>query len=336
MSLGSVAAIFGCAGPVLTADEAAFFRDASPFGFIIFARNVESPDQLRRLTADLRAAVGRHAPVLVDQEGGRVQRLRAPHWREWSPPLDFVQAAGPHAARAMGLRSRMIARELLAVGIDANCAPVGDLVTPNTHPFLRNRCYGSDPVQVSAIARAVAEGHLAEGVLPVVKHMPGHGRSEVDTHHTLPTVTASRADLATQDFAPFRALADLPMAMTGHLVFSAYDNLPATQSPTMIGVIREQIGFGGLLMTDDLNMQALSGNLASRTALSIAAGCDLALHCKGDLAEMQQVAAAAGEMSPATLIRAAAALAARRAPDLVDIAALQDDLSAIMADAEHG
>ncbi len=314
----------------------AFYRDFAPFGFILFARNVENPDQLRRLTGDLRDSVGRNAPILVDQEGGRVQRLRAPHWMEWTPPLDFVQAAGANAAKAMALRYRLIARELMSVGIDANCAPVGDLITPHTHPFLKNRCYGADPAEVSAIAAAVAEAHLVEGVLPVVKHMPGHGRSEVDTHLNLPTVTASREELAAQDFAPFRALAGLPMAMTGHLIFSAYDTRPATQSPVMIDVIRREIGFEGLLMTDDLNMQALSGDLAERTALSIAAGCDLALHCKGDFAEMQMVAGAAGEMSAATQTRASAALAARRTPDLVDIKQLQDDLSAMMADATDG
>ena len=336
MSVGTGAAIFGCAGPTLTPNEAAFFADFQPFGFIVFARNIETPDQVRRLTADLRASVSRHAPILVDQEGGRVQRLRAPHWAEWTPPLDFVQAAGPNAAAAMALRYRLIARELMSVGIDANCAPVGDLITANTHPFLRNRCYGVDPAQVSTIARAVADALLAEGVLPVVKHMPGHGRSAVDTHHDLPTVHATRAELAAHDFAPFRALNDLPMAMTGHLVFSAYDSLPATQSPAMINVIRHDIGFGGLLMTDDLNMQALSGNLAERTARSMAAGCDLALHCKGDMAEMLAVAGAAGDMTPATLTRAAAALAARRTPDPVDIAQLRSDLSAMMAETNHG
>lgn len=336
MSVGKGSAIFGCAGPHLTPDEAAFFADFQPFGFILFARNIDNPDQVRRLTDDLRTSVNRNAPILIDQEGGRVQRLRAPHWAEWTPPLDFVQAAGHHAAPAMALRYRLIARELMSVGIDANCAPVGDLITDDTHPFLRNRCYGADPAQVSAIARAVADAHLAEGVLPVVKHMPGHGRSGVDTHHDLPTVTATRAELATHDFAPFRALNDLPMAMTGHLVFSAYDTLPATQSPAMINVIRRDIGFDGLLMTDDLNMQALSGNLAERTARSLAAGCDLALHCKGDMAEMLAVAGAAGTMSTATLTRAATALAARRPPDLVDIAQLQSDLAAMMADHNHG
>ncbi len=334
--IGRGAAIFGCAGPELTAQERGFFRDFDPFGFILFARNVENPDQLRRLTAGLRDAVGRNAPVLVDQEGGRVQRLRAPHWREWTPPLDFVRAAGTNSVRAMALRYRMIARELLAVGIDANCAPVGDLITPTTHPFLKNRCYGSDPAAVSAIVRAVAAAHLAEGVLPVVKHMPGHGRTVVDAHHDLPTVAASRAHLAAEDFAPFRALADMPMAMTGHLVFSAYDTRPTTQSPIMISVIRHVIGFGGLLMTDDLNMQALQGGLSERTARSLAAGVDIALHCKGDMAEMRAVAGAAGEMPPQARTRAEAALAARRKPEPVDIAALQAELSTMMPDQSHG
>ncbi|MEO6298765.1 MAG: glycoside hydrolase family 3 protein [Paracoccaceae bacterium] len=329
-NVGKGAAIFGCAGPALLPEERAFFRDYQPFGFILFARNVEDPAQLRRLTADLRDAVDRNATILVDQEGGRVQRLRAPHWTEWTPPMDFVRAAGPNAVRAMYLRYRLLARELLSVGIDANCAPVGDLITPYTHPFLKNRCYGADPAQVSAIGLAVAQAHLAEGVLPVVKHMPGHGRSEVDTHHDLPTVHATAAELQAQDFAPFRALNQLPMAMTAHLVFAAYDTKPATQSPAMIKIIREDIGFGGLLMTDDLNMQALQGTLASRAALSIAAGVDIALHCKGDMDEMLAVAGAAGDMSTTTRQRAEAALAARKAPEPIDTAALRAELSAMM------
>lgn len=324
MSVGRGAAIFGCAGTALAPDERAFFRDADPFGFILFARNVDTPDQLRRLTADLRDAVGRDAPILVDQEGGRVQRLRAPHWRDWTPPLDLVAAAGSVQAAARQMRARMtvIGAELRAVGIDANCAPLGDVARADTHPFLRNRCYGSDPATVAAVARAAAEGLMAGGVLPVMKHLPGHGLSHLDTHHDLPVVDLGLAELRAVDFAPFRALADLPMAMTAHLVFAALDpGRPATQSPRMIGLIREEIGFQGLLMTDDLNMQALSGSLAERTARSLAAGCDIALHCKGDLAEMQEVAAAAGEMGPATLIRARAALA-RRTPALALDAAL--------------
>jgi beta-N-acetylhexosaminidase len=331
MSVGRGATIFGCAGPQLLADERAFFRSADPFGFILFARNVENPDQLRRLTGDLRDAVGRDAPILVDQEGGRVQRLRAPHWREWDPPFDTVARAGSveAAARLMKARATVIAAELRAVGIDANCAPVADVARPQTHPFLRNRCYGSDPDTVARIAVAVAEGLMEGGVLPVLKHLPGHGLSHLDTHHDLPTVDAMLAELVATDFAPFRALAGLPMAMTAHLVFAALDpGLPATQSPRMIRLIREDIGFGGLLMTDDLNMQALQGTLGERTARSIAAGVDIALHCSGAMAEMAEVATAAGDMGPAATARAMAAVAAR-GPALQDI-------SDALAELAHG
>jgi len=334
--VGRGAAIFGCLGPTLRPDEAAFFRDCNPFGFILFARNIESPQQLRRLTAALRASVGRDAPILIDQEGGRVQRLRGPHWREWLPPLDLVQAAGPLAPQAMALRYRLIAAELRAVGIDGNCAPCADVIGPDTHPFLRDRCYGDDPARVAEIARAVADAHLAVGVLPVVKHLPGHGRSTVDTHHDLPRVTADRATLTATDFAPFRALADLPLAMTAHLIFTACDaDHPATQSPEMIRLIRDEIGFTGLLMTDDLNMQALSGSLADRAARSIAAGCDIALHCKGDMAEMQAVATAAGDMPAAAHARAAAALARRNPDPEVDVAGWQAALAALLPGLPH-
>ena len=312
MTVGRGAVIFGCKGPALSAWERGFYREVDPFGFILFARNVNTPDQLRRLTGALRDAVGRDAPVMVDQEGGRVQRLRAPHWQEWDPPFDAVARAGSGAARVMKARAMVIGAELMAVGIDANCAPVADVARDGTHPFLRNRCYGSDAETVTQIARAVADGFLAAGVQPVIKHMPGHGLSHVDTHHDLPTVDVTPEDLAQIDFAPFRALADLPMAMTAHLVFSQIDpDLPATQSPRMIGVIRNEIGFSGLLMTDDLNMQALKGSLADRTRASLAAGVDIALHCSGERAEMVEVATAAGGMAPAARARAEAVIAAR-------------------------
>lgn len=329
MIVGSGATIFGCAGPRLLPEERAFFRDADPFGFIVFARNIEDPDQLRRLTADLREAVGRDAPVLVDQEGGRVQRLRSPYWREWTPPLDTVDGAGTveAAERIMRLRSSVMAAELAAVGIDANCIPTLDVVREETHPFLMNRCYGRSPEVVARIGRAVAVGLMAGGVLPVMKHMPGHGLSHVDTHHDLPTVAASHEELTAVDFAPFRALSGLPMAMTAHLVFAALDGeRPATQSPVMVKVIREEIGFRGLLISDDLNMQALSGTLAERTARTIAAGVDIALHCKGDMAEMVAVAGAAGRMGPGALARAEAAVAARR-PATVDVQAALAELA---------
>ena len=331
-SLGRMAPIFGCEGPQLTTAEQAFFRDSDPFGFILFARNIENPDQVERLTRSLRAAVGRDAPVLIDQEGGRVQRLRAPHWRDWSPPLEPVVAAGPDAARVLGLRARIMAEELRALGIDANCAPVADIAGTETHPFLRNRCYGETPAQVSERARAVADAHLAAGVLPVGKHLPGHGRATADTHHDLPTVTASRDELAAHDFAPFRALNDLPMGMTAHIVFSNIDGRnPATTSKKMMDLIRTEIGFGGLIMTDDLSMEALQGSIAERATASVAAGCDVVLHCNGKLDEMQAVATAARAMTQAAQARADAALSLRKPPQDIDIRALEAELDALLS-----
>ena len=232
---GQSAVILGLEGPVLGREEAAFFGAANPYGFILFARNITDPVQLTALTADLRACVGADVPVLIDQEGGRVQRMRAPHWREWLPPLEQAALASD-PIRAAWLRARIMAAELRACGVDANCAPCADIASEATHPFLRNRCYGADPAQVAQIARAVAEAHLAGGVLPVIKHLPGHGRSTADTHHDLPTVDLSAADLDRTDFAPFRALADLPLAMTAHIVFSAYDSRPATQGLDRLGM----------------------------------------------------------------------------------------------------
>jgi beta-N-acetylhexosaminidase len=335
--LGCGATVFGCHGTVLGAQEASFFREADPFGFILFARNVENPDQLARLTADLRGAVGRDALITIDQEGGRVQRLRAPHWREWLPPMETVERAGRDAARAMHLQAQIIAAELRHVGIDSNCAPVADVATDKTHPFLKNRCYGTNPFEVAEIARAVAYGYLAGGVLPVIKHLPGHGRSVVDTHHDLPLVDASRVSLNAVDFAAFAALADMPLGMTAHLVFAAYDkDNPATQSSVMIEVIRQVIGFRGLLMTDDLNMQALSGSLYERTVKSMRAGVDLALHCSGDLAEMQSIAAAAGTLLPDAANRAALALSRRIPPKQVDIAGLEAEFCSILCKDHDG
>lgn len=327
---GQTAAIFGCEGATLGRAEASFFAESQPFGFILFARNVENPKQLKYLTTSLRDCVGRDVPIFVDQEGGRVQRLRAPHWREWPAPLDFVQSAGPNAARAMALRYRLIARELLDVGITGNCAPTADVIIPTTHPFLRNRCYSSDPKMVAEISLAVARSLMAEGVWPVVKHLPGHGRSENDTHHDLPKVTAEAETLQDSDFVPFKALAELPFAMTAHIVFSAFDSRPATQSPTMIRIIREEIGFKGLLMTDDLNMKALTGSLYDRTVLSMAAGCDLALHCNGDLAEMQSVAKAAGSLRSDSLRKASNVLSMAPIGDHLDTDALDAELKSLL------
>jgi beta-N-acetylhexosaminidase len=327
-------AIFGCDGLTLSREEAAFFRDADPFGFIVFARNLDTPDQIRALTQALRDTVGRDAIITIDQEGGRVQRLRGPTWREWPAPLDTVVTARD-PARAMWIAAHVMAHELHALGIDSNCAPCLDLARDVTHPFLRNRCYGGDVATVAAVGRAVADGLLAGGVVPVVKHMPGHGRATLDTHHDLPVVNATADDLSATDFAAFRALADLPMAMTAHIVFSAYDDRPATQSPAMIRVIRDVIGFQGLLLTDDLNMQALTGTVAARAAASMAAGCDIALHCKGTVTEMAATAAALGMMTPVTKQRADVALAWRKAPDPVDIPALDAEFAKLMGEGAY-
>jgi beta-N-acetylhexosaminidase len=328
--MAPAAVIFGCAGPALSPAERDFFAEADPWGFILFARNIAAPEQVRRLTAGLRAAVGRAAPVLVDQEGGRVARLRAPHWREWRPALDEVGRlpdAGL-AARAMRLRYRLIAGELIGLGIDVNCAPVLDVARPESHPVLRNRCYGEAPEAVAEIGRGVAEGLMAGGVLPVMKHAPGQGRARLDSHRELPVVEADRAELAAVDFAPFRALADLPMAMTSHVVYAALDpEAPATQSARVIGAIRRDIGFDGLLMTDDLSMRALAGPFDLRAERAIAAGCDLVLHCNGHAAEMAAVAGAVPRLAGPSLARAERALAARGAGEPSDAGALVAELS---------
>lgn len=299
------AAILGCEGLILGADEAAFFRAASPWGFILFARNIDTPAQVRRLTNDLRAAVGRTAPIFIDQEGGRVQRLRAPHWREWPDPLVQARAAGAMAHRAMALRYRLIAQELRDLGIDANCAPTCDIATPDTHRFLHDRCLGTTTNDVIASARACADGLRDGGVLPVIKHIPGHGRASTDSHLALPRVDADAAQLHAEDFAVFRALADLPVAMTAHVLYPALDpDLPATLSARIIGMIRTQIGFDGLLMTDDISMGALQGSLRGLTETALAAGCDMALHCNGKRAEMEAVLEGCTPLSGKALTRA--------------------------------
>jgi beta-N-acetylhexosaminidase len=324
------ALILGCRGPELGAAERAFLSRVDPWGFILFGRNVEGPEQLRRLTADLRDAVGRDAPILIDQEGGRVARLRAPAWREWRPALeDCARLPAGLRERAMRLRYELIASELLAVGVDVDCAPVLDLALPDTHAIIRDRAYGSDPEEVARIGRAVAEGLLAGGVLPVMKHIPGHGRARVDSHLDLPRVSASRAELAA-DFAPFRDLADLPMAMTAHIVFEAIDDqAPATLSPAMVALIRGEIGFDGLLMTDDLSMKALSGPFGRRAERALAAGVDMLLHCNGDAAEAAAVAEAAPRLAGRAAERAAAALALRRGAGGADTAALDAEFASL-------
>ena len=314
----------------LTADEVALFRDVNPFGFILFARNIDTPDQVRALCDDYREAVGWECPITIDQEGGRVQRLRSPTWREWLPPLDFITAAGTNAQRAMYLRHRIIAHELRDIGIDSNCAPMVDVANTETHSFLRNRCYGTDALTVAAMGRAAADGLLDGGVLPVVKHIPGHGRATADSHFDLPKVDAPRDSLDIQDFAPFKALNDLPMGMTAHLVYTEIDETPATLSKTVMDIIRMDIGFDGLIMTDDISMKALSGDVGTLSRASIEAGCDVILHCNGTLSERTQVAQAAGEMTDIAQKRAIRAVEMRKTPDMIDIAALDAELEALL------
>lgn len=330
--------ITGLAGPDITPDEKAFLREAEPWGLIVFKRNVQSPQQVLALTRSFRETVGRDAPVLVDQEGGRVQRLGPPHWPAYPPGALYGRiyrqdmAAGLKAAR---LGALLIAADLRAVGIDVDCLPLADVPAGDADPVIGDRAYGADPAQVAALAGAVAEGLLAGGVLPVVKHLPGHGRATADSHLKLPVVETDRATLERTDFAPFRALADLPLGMTAHVVFSAIDPVaPATTSAIMVGeVIRRFIGFSGLLMGDDVSMGALSGSLAERARASLQAGCDMVLHCNGDLAEMTEVAAAVPALEGRALARAEAALACRIAPEGMDMdmAALRRDFAQLTA-----
>ena len=304
--------IFGCEGPALGGAERDFFRAAEPLGFILFARNCETPDQVRELTGALRDCVGRDdAPVLIDQEGGRVQRLRPPHWRDAPAAATFgrIAADDPDRARAaVQLNARLIAAELTALGIDVDCLPVLDVPAADAHDIIGDRAFARDPAVVADLGRAACAGLMAGGVLPVIKHIPGHGRATVDSHASLPRVAASAGELAARDFVPFRALNDISWAMTAHVVYERIDaSAPATLSPIVVGeTIRREIGFDGLLLTDDISMGALGGPMAARTARSLAAGCDVVLHCNGEMAEMEAIAAAAQEMSAAALVRLAA------------------------------
>jgi len=323
--------IFAPKGLKLSPFEKRFFRDAEPWGFILFARNIDNPGQLRALTSELRDTVGWTAPILVDQEGGRVQRMRAPHWREYLPALDQMRQA-KEPIKAQWLRNRLIAAELRAVGIDVNCAPLADVLEEETHPVLANRLYGSDVETVVEGARTCADAFLSCGVLPVLKHLPGYGRANVDSHEELPRVSASRSELTRRDFRTFEALKDLPMGMTAHVVYEAIDpTQPATTSPVMMKLIRKEIGFDGLIMTDDISMGALSGTVAERSSAARAAGCDIVLHCNGVAREMKAVAAAAGRMDMHAQVRADVALMARQAPTPIDISACAAELEALLA-----
>ena len=331
------AAIFGCAGPGLSGEERSFFTAADPLGFILFARNCIEPRQVRQLVADLRAAVGREdAPVLIDQEGGRVARLRPPHWR--LPPAaamigELYRKDAPAGLLAARLNARLIAHDLVQLGIDVNCAPSLDLMLSQSTNVIGDRAFGTEPSVVAALGRAVCDGFLAGGILPVIKHMPGHGRADVDSHHELPVVETRPAGLGASDFVPFKLLHDMPIAITAHVIYSFIDpDQPATTSAKVIAeVIRDEIRFDGLLLTDDIGMSALSGSFDHRAAAAIAAGCDVVLHCSGKMAEMQAVVAATEAMTVLASARWQRAVARRRRPEDFDPAAALAALEALFA-----
>jgi len=329
--------ITGLSGLKLTAQERAFLREARPWGLILFKRNIEDRNQVLGLVGEVLHELGGNAPILVDQEGGRVQRLGPPHWPAYPPGAVYSRlydrdpAVGLAAAR---LGARLIAADLLPLGINVDCLPLADVPVSGANAVIGDRAYGETPEKVAAIAAAIAEGLGAGGVLPVLKHIPGHGRATADSHEQLPVVRTDRATLEATDFAAFRPRKNLPLGMTAHVVFTAIDPvLPATTSATMIReVIRGFIGFDGLLMSDDVSMGALSGSIAERARASFAAGCDVVLHCNGKLDEMQAVAAAAPELAGAAERRAAAALAVRSPASEIDLTAARREFAAMIAD----
>lgn len=329
--------ITGVSGLELTAEERAFLRAERPWGFILFKRNIDNPAQVARLVEHLRGATGDlDAPVLIDQEGGRVQRLGPPHWPVYPPGAVFgtLYDADPEAGlRAAWLSSRLIASDLVDLGITVDCLPLADVPVEGADAVIGNRAYGTQPGKVAIIARAVTDGLSQGGILPVLKHIPGHGRATADTHFKLPIVDNAKSELEASDFEAFRPLADLPMAMTAHVVFSALDaTQPATTSATIIEqVIRGSIGFQGLLMSDDVSMNALAGSIAERTRAIVSAGCDMVLHCNGKLDEMRDVVSETPVLAGKALERAKAAVAARGQPQPFDRAAGRAELDALIA-----
>ena len=332
------AIVLGCSGESLTAFEQDFFAAADPVGFCLFRRNCSSPDQVRELVRALRDSVGRDdAPVLIDQEGGRVARLRPPHWRLYPSAARIASLPDPLAEQAAGLVGRLIADDLEPLGITVNCSPVLDLPIAGADPVIGDRAYGSEPGRVARLARAMCSGLLKGAVLPVLKHIPGHGRAWVDSHLACPRVETGRDELSRTDFLPFRELAQMPWAMTAHIVYTAIDAAaPATLSPRIVKeIIRGEIGFEGVLVSDDLSMRALGGRLGERARQALAAGCDLALHCNGDPREMEEVAAAAEPVSALAAERLANAEALRHqyAAEGFDRAAAEAKLDALLSEA---
>ncbi|MGB3457574.1 MAG: beta-N-acetylhexosaminidase [Litorimonas sp.] len=334
--MAPLATILGLSGTRLSDDERAFFRDADPWAFILFARNVDSPEQVNALCQDLRDAVGRDALVFVDQEGGRVQRLKAPHWRAY--PTGSTYAAlherdPVQGRRAAYLGHRLIADDLRAVGITADCAPVLDLPQPDADPIISDRALGDKTDRIVDLAHAAMSGLMSGGVAPVIKHIPGHGRATVDSHLALPRIDTARDLLDRTDFVPFRKLKDAPMAMTAHAVYTSEDDRPVTTSSKALQtLIRDAIGFDGLLMSDDLDMKALTGNsLAAKTRDALAAGCDIALQCSGQLSDMIDVARGAKPLRDRALDRARVAELSAGTPDPLDRRAAEVEFDALLS-----
>ena len=330
------AAIFGCAGTQLLDSERRFFEEVRPLGFILFERNCKTPDQIRDLVRSLRSCTSTDAPVLIDQEGGRVARLKPPHWRALPPAgrIGLLARDNPEAGREAAFTvARLIAADLEPLGIDVDCAPVLDVPAPDSHSIIGDRAFATEPDLVADLGLAFCKGLIAGGVLPVIKHIPGHGRAMVDSHLDLPEVAVHRQTLEAIDFAPFRALSDMPYAMTAHVIYRAFDGrAPATTSGKVVAdVIRRRIGFEGFLMTDDITMRALKGSIGGRAKAAIAAGCDAVLHSDGKLKEMQEVAAACGTLTDAAMARFAHAKSMRRRPEPVDGNALAARLNSLLS-----
>jgi beta-N-acetylhexosaminidase len=331
------AIVYGCYGTRLTPDERALFSESNPLGFILFARNCVDPAQIKDLTASLRASVGRaDAPVLIDQEGGRIQRLNPPHWRAAPSAAAFGALAQKDlmaAREAVRINAQLLAAELLALGIDVDCAPVLDVPVAGAHGIIGDRAFGTDPVLVGDLGRYACEGFLAGGVAPVIKHIPGHGRAKSDSHLELPVVESSLDELARTDFAPFIANASAPYAMTAHVIYTALDaKLPATLSAHVIdSVIRERIGFDGFLFSDDVGMKALTGPFADRARAALTAGCDGVLHCSGDFAEMRALAASVPALTLSAQARFDRACSAVSKTVVFDSRAARDRLDTLLA-----
>jgi len=328
-----LAAVFGCGGLVLSEPEREFFRAADPLGFILFKRNCADPEQVKSLVAALRDSVERaDAPILIDQEGGRVARLQPPHWPIYPAPARIAGLGRKLADEAAFLVARLIADDLSVLGISIDCLPVLDLAIPGADPVIGDRAWGAEPESAARLGRANCDGLLEGGILPVIKHIPGHGRASVDSHRDLPRVLASLETLERTDFAAFRLLNGMPWAMTAHVIYTAIDpDLPATLSPRVIAAaIRGSIGFAGVLISDDLSMGALSGSLGSRTEAALTAGCDVVLHCNADMNEMSDVARTARPLTERTIERIGCGDELRAAPRAFDRAAATARLDRLM------